>query len=359
VTSKTLGHQPVNKTEAATIMLKRIFLGLVIAAGLLSPAYSAGTLPGFSLSQQMDKFGKPLAGCTLYIIQAGTTSTPQIAYQDSALTIPVPGGSQLTCDAAGRLPQFFLADGSIKIRLADVNGVQQVAADGLLVVGPSGGGGGGASVDPTTILTTGDIKVSYGVGVVSGFVRTNGRTIGNATSGATERANADTSALFAFLWNGDANLVVSSGRGVSAAVDYAANKTIALPDLRGRTIAGLDDMGNTAAGRLTSSYFGSAATTLGVSGGAESQTLTLAQLPTGITSGGSLGLSVGNLVSSNNNTTTFSANSGAAIWQAFPNGSSTGLNNPTTTGTLTSNNTNGTAHPVVQPTMLTTIYIKL
>jgi hypothetical protein len=74
----------------------------------------AGTIP-LSLSQQFDSLGHPLSGCKLYTIQAGTTSTPQSAYQDSALTLPLPNPQ--TCDSAGRLPQFFLADGSIKIRL--------------------------------------------------------------------------------------------------------------------------------------------------------------------------------------------------------------------------------------------------
>ena len=106
------------------------------------------------------------------------------------------------------------------------------------------------SVDPTTIFGTGDIKANYGTGVIDGFVRANGRTIGSSTSGANERANSDTQALFTFLWNGDPNLVVSTGRGVSAAADWSANKTITLPDWRGRALVALDDMGNTAAGRL-------------------------------------------------------------------------------------------------------------
>jgi hypothetical protein len=182
-------------------MLKRLFL-----AGLLSlvsvSAFAAGTIP-FSLSQQFDSLGKPLANCFFYTIQAGTTSTPQTAYQDSALTLALP--NPMRCDAAGRLPQFYLADGLIKVRITDKNGVAQAypnganGIDNIQVIGPSGGGGGGGVVDPTTILTTGDLKVSYGTGLLSGFVRANGRTIGSATSGATERANADTNALFLSL----------------------------------------------------------------------------------------------------------------------------------------------------------------
>ena len=54
--------------------------------------------------------------------------------------------------------------------------------------------------------------------------------------------------------------------------------TFNVPDLRGRVIAGLDNMGGSAASRLTSSYFGGTATSLGAVGGSESHTLTTAQL---------------------------------------------------------------------------------
>jgi hypothetical protein len=260
-------------------MLKRLILSLAFA-GLISPAFAAGTLPGISMSQQLDSSGNPLSGGKLYLIQAGTTSTPQNCYQDSGLTPALAWPNPITLDSAGRIPQLFCADGSIKIRLTNSAGVTQLVADGLLVVGPSGGGGGGSSVDPTTILATGDFKLVYNTGVLSGFVRCNGRTIGSATSGATERANADTSALFSFLWNADPNLSVSGGRGVSAAADFAANKTITLPDCRGRGIAGLDDMGNSAASRLTSTWFGSDATVLGAANGKEKSALSsLTQLP--------------------------------------------------------------------------------
>lgn len=238
-------------------------------------------MPGtinLSLSQRFDARGKPLAGGQLFFFAAGT-DTPQNAYYDQALTLPYP--NPITLDAAGNIPAFFLADGSIKIRLTDNKGVQQLFADNLLVIGPSsgGGGGGGGSVDPTTVLSTGDLKFKYGTGSLDGFVRLNARTIGSLSSGATERANADTQNLFVYLWNTDTTLAVSGGRGASGSADYLANKTIALPDWRGRVIGGLDDMGNTAAGRLTASYFGASATVLGAAGGAESQLLTKAHLP--------------------------------------------------------------------------------
>jgi len=334
-------------------MLKRLCLALAGLFAFVSVASGAGTVPGFSLTPQFDLSGKVAPGCKLYIIQAGTTSTPQNAYQDSGLTLLQP--NPMTCDAGGRLSQFFVADGLIKLRLTDKNGVQLFVGDNLLVVGPSsGGGGGGGTVDPTTIAATGDVKVSYGTSILSGWVRANGRTIGSATSGATERANADTSALFVYLWGADANLAVSGGRGASAAADFAANKTIALPDWRGRSIAGLDDMGNSAAGRLTSTYFGTSATVLGAAGGTESRTLTAAQLPSNIpfTDPGHTHTITARLGAS----TTFGT---IAAGGSADNGAYAGMGASTATTGITINPSGGSAHATVSPRMLATIYLKL
>ena len=208
---------------------------------------AAGTIP-LSMTQQFDIYGQPLAGGQLYIIQAGTVSTPQDAFADVALTVKQP--YPMTLDAAGRVPQFFLdnsVNATVKVRLQDKNGVVQLSSDGVLVIGPSGGtGGGGTTVDPSAIYQTGDIKPRYGIGVhpgvTPGWVRANGMAIGSVTStGFTdvERANSDCQPLFQFLWNTDPNLAVSGGvRGANASADWTANKQIRLPDWRGANIAG-------------------------------------------------------------------------------------------------------------------------
>lgn len=118
----------------------------------------------------------------------------------------------------------------------------------------------------------------------TGWVRANGRTIGSATSGGTERANADCAELFALLWDTYSNSVlviqdsagVGTTRGASASADFAANKRMPLPDLRGRTLVGVDDMGNAAAGRLGTIITDE--TTLGATGGAETHALSTAEL---------------------------------------------------------------------------------
>jgi microcystin-dependent protein len=153
-----------------------------------------------------------------------------------------------------------------------------VSVGGALLCTFSASGIADASSNLIIAEPTGVMKAYVGTTAPTGYVRANGRTIGNAASSATERANADTANLYTLLWNSysDSVCAVSTGRGASAAADYAANKTIALPDLRGRAMFGLDDMGATAASRLGTIITGQ--TTNGSSGGTETVTLTEAQL---------------------------------------------------------------------------------
>lgn len=79
-----------------------------------------------------------------------------------------------------------------------------------------------------------------------GWLLCDGSTIGDASSGATARANADTEDLFTLLWGSWANTELtiqdSSGtpttRGASAAADFAAHKRLPVPDHRQRFILG-------------------------------------------------------------------------------------------------------------------------
>lgn len=315
----------------------------------------SGTIP-LSLSQRLDNISHlPLALGKLYFIEAGTTSTPQNAFQDSALTIPWP--NPLTLDEGGNIPQLFFADGQIKIRLENSAGVVQLGADNIQVIGASSGSGGGGTVDPTTILATGDMKAAYGTGVLVGFVRINGRTIGSASSGASERANADCQSLFQYLWSTDPNLVVSTGRGISANADWVANKQITLPDMRGRGLGALDDMGNSAAGRLTASYFGTDATVLGAAGGAESHSLTITEMAAhahGVTDPGHA-----HTVAPNGEITPNTAPVGVVVG-INPTGNTFPMNtNSVGTGISIQSNGGGAAHAIASPMLLTTIYMKL
>jgi microcystin-dependent protein len=239
----------------------------------------AGTVPSLALSTQFDKNGNLLAGGKLYFFQANTL-IPQNVYSDTGLSLALP--NPITLDAAGRVPEFYCADGSIRARLVDKSGVVQIDAKNILVIGPSGGGGGGSTVDATTIFQTGDVIWLDQSGARSGWVRDNGRTIGSASSGASERANSDCQSLFTFLWQTYSDTVcpVLGGRGANAAADWAANKQITLPDKRGRSAFGDDAMGNLAANRLSGVTFTTGdATTPGSLGGEAVHTLLTGEIP--------------------------------------------------------------------------------
>jgi microcystin-dependent protein len=198
-----------------------------------------------SFDQMRNVNGVAYPGAIAYFYDGGTT-TPRVVYTDNALTTPL--GSSVTADSAGMFPAVFLPSGTYNFLITSSTGVQ-LAAGGPVDPAPTVTSGGGGTTDPTLLFSTGDVMWIPASGAKTAWVRLNGRTIGNAASGATERANADTSALFAFLWANNSNTVcpVSGGRGASATADYAANKTIQLVDMRGRVPAGLDDMGNSAA----------------------------------------------------------------------------------------------------------------
>jgi hypothetical protein len=348
-------------------MIRRLFLG-ALALLLPSLASAQGTLP-LALTQQFaftncasftNACGTPLSGGLLYFYQVGTVATQQDSFQDTGLTIK--NAWPLPLDANGRVPPFYLANGSIHVRLTDINGVVQFDYPNMLVIGPSGGAGGGAAVDPTTIASTGDYKWRSTGEFVTGWVKANAQTIGSATSGATGRANNDTQALFVYEWTNcpDAHCPVLGGRGASGLADFSANKQITLPDCRGRVCGvGLDDMGNAAAGRIfaqnVTSGGGDTTTTPNASGGEALHTMTVADL---------VAHTHANSLNDPGHTHTTNAlnNTGGAGYQGGgPNQPIAATINSATTGVTINNASAGTTTPfnVMQPFMLGTWYLKL
>jgi hypothetical protein len=98
----------------------------------------------------------------------------------------------------------------------------------------------GGSPAAHELFTTGDVKLTMKTAADAGWILMNDTTIGNAASGATGWANADTLPLYTLIWNNinDTWAPVIGGRGVSAAADFAANKQLALPKTLGRALAG-------------------------------------------------------------------------------------------------------------------------
>jgi hypothetical protein len=351
-------------------------LGAIVLLFSVNAAHAQGTVP-FALSQQVDVNGKPVAGALLYTYVVGTVAQPQNTYQDSGLTIQNPW--PLQADQTGRFPMFYLANGYVHVRLTDGGGNVIFDNPSVLVIGASGGSSG-SGVDATSVLSSGDLKVKYGTGPIAGFVRANGMTIGNAVSGATERQNADTQNLFVYLYNADANLVVclaancSGQRTGNALNDFNANKTIALPDWRGKSITALSDMGNSAWSGFTSTYANCTPTTLGAACGNQSAALATTNLPAisytpaGTNSASAVSVAVsatsGTQYAFTNNGGSFAGGggnpAGTAIGTLSVSGSGSGTASAQTFfGTPASLGGSATPFTNVPPSMLATFYIKL
>lgn len=338
----------------------------VIASLWTGQALAAGTIP-LAMSVQVDSAGNIAAGCQLTFFVAGTPSQLQNAFADFALSQTLP--NPLSCDQSGRLPMFWLADGLIHVRLTDFAG-GAILDTTMQVLGPSsGGGGGGGTVDPTTIASTGDLKWRLESGVISGWVRINGNTIGNATSGATERANADCQSLFVYIWNtyADAIAPVIGGRGANGLADFNANKQITLLEGRARDVRGLDGMGNTPLGAFAGVTFRKGnATTPGSDGGVALFALTLANLPP-YTPAGTVATSTSatdtTMVNGNIVTNILSGSSGGGYgWNNVPVARSLATSlNGTFTSTLAGTAQGGTSSPIPMypPFVLGTLFWKL
>lgn len=229
-------------------------------------------------------------------LAAGDISAAQVVrfYYDQT------SGSFWSLYPLGTAAQFNVGTGPNNVVQLDINGQM-----------PSGLG-----------WSTGDVKSTYRTTADAGWVMMNDGSIGDASSSATTRANADTSALFTLLWTNLANAQapVSGDRGVSAAADFAAHKTITLPLALGRALAVAG-----AGSGLTSRALGSTV-------GEETHTLTKAEIPPPDGDGG--------YWNSDTPTTTFAAQPGPPLG-------------------ITSTGYGGGAHNNMQPSTFLNVMIKL
>lgn len=334
----------------------------------------AGTLFGLALSQWRNADGTPMAAGKLYIYDAGTT-TPADTFTDTGLTAGLEHTHPILTNASGLVPAFWVADGTYRARLTDSGGsLVLFDEDGLLAIGPSSGeGGGGGGVSATAIHQTGDVIWAPTTGTRSGFVRPNGRTMGSATSGASERANADTQPLYELLWNtySDAICPVATGRGANAAADFAANKAITLLDFRGRVLAGVPDMGNSDNGLLDGVTFTVGSKLVAVSkAGTATHTLTEAELaqhdhPVTDTHKHFTLADVSTVGTSPSNSNQAARQRSAADQadysiQGTATAATIALSSTTGAGSITADNAgSGTAHLNMQPTVVGSFYMKL
>lgn len=131
--------------------------------------------------------------------------------------------------------------------------------------------------------------------------------------------------------------------------------TFTLPDLRGRVVAGKDDMGGSSANRLTDQSGGLDGDTLGDTGGAETHTILEAQLPAHTHGVGTLATASDgahtHTVTSVSDSQVGSDGGGASAYQTTRTTSSNGAHTHTLSGSTASVGS-GTAINIVQPTII-------
>lgn len=177
----------------------------------------------------------------------------------------------------------------------------------------------------------GTIKIDAGTSVPDGWLHCYGQAVSRTTY----------SAIFARL-----STTYGEGDG---------STTFNLPDLRGRVVAGQDDMGGTSANRLTNQSGGLNGDTLGATGGAETHTLTAAEsgLQSHSHSAGTLSGSVTNVG--------MTATGGALthhVTDAAGDEAATAASVTISGSTSTESDSASSAHNIVQPTIILNYIIK-
>lgn len=186
-------------------------------------------MPRFTMpfAAAFDGNGRPMAGARLYFYIAGTT-TPLSTYSDEALTVA--NTNPVVADASGTWPAIFLQDKAYKVVLKTSADATVWTADGVRGVSPAG-------------LPVGAMTPFAGASAPAGWLLCYGQAVSRST--------------YAHLFEA---LGTTYGTGDGTA-------TFNLPDLRGRSVFGKDNMGGSGASRVTSAVSGVDGTALGAVGG--------------------------------------------------------------------------------------------
>lgn len=205
---------------------------------------AVSALSEISLTPIFDNNGALVRNARLYFYKVDTLD-PYTVYQDQELGAPWP--FPVVTGGSGRVPPIYVGSEPYRMRIFD--NANQLIEDIPYLPGATEATGGGGGGEGETAIVTGDVVWAFSNGGVrAGWVRLNGGTIGNALSGANERANDDAHDLFVWLWGQDTGnvLTVTPTKGASAESDWLANKQLTLPDGANMVLGGISTMGRPA-----------------------------------------------------------------------------------------------------------------
>lgn len=302
-------------------MIKKSFaiiISFLTAIGILYSSFSltssraqdAGLLPP-AVQQFFDNSGNPLSSGKVYFYDVGTTTFKDV-YTSSTATISY--SNPITLNAGGKPPgsSGIYGIGLYRQLVKDRNNNTVWDA----VTAPTGGGGS----TPTSVgdgNLVGTILPWSGLAAPNQYVFAYGQEILRASypefyTAVTQQANVICSSASNTLTGISDTTQINIGSAVELALCVIPGTTVVsktastvtlsnpasvsinavavffpygngngtttfnVPDLRGYAVAGRDNMGGSAAGRLTSTYFNTAG--LGAVGGSQSHTLTISEL---------------------------------------------------------------------------------
>ena len=254
----------------------------------------------------LDSNGKPLTGGKVYF-KIPASDSLKTTWQDGAETVP--NANPVILDSAGRA--IIWGFGSYRQQVYDKN--SNLIWDTVTSSAGTGGGGGSTVGDGNSV---GTVLPWSGLIAPTNYVFAYGQEIARVTypqfftaittiqaanctlgsptlSGLTDTTQIPINApIEASCLAAGATVVSKTASSVTASVNANVSTNILVtffpwgngngtttfnvPDYRGRVLAGRDNMGGTAASRLTTTYFANASA-IGATGGLESSTTTIAQ----------------------------------------------------------------------------------
>jgi len=291
--------------------MNRILTGLIIYLLAIGQAWPQATLLPNAKQVFLGTTGAPLASGTVTMYVPNSTNL-KTTWEDPAQSIN--NTNPVVLDAAGR--SIIFGQGNYRQVVKDKNGVliwdSFTSAPGS--ASPSGATGTDTAPVGTIMPFSGfaiptNWQLAYGQAVSrTGFpdlftaltivdktasCTSTSTTISGLASTAMMHVGAPIEATCIPTNTTIATIASSTSITVSQAAVSSATvtttvfpwgngdgvSTFNVPDLRGRTFAGADAMGGSAASRLTATYYGAGASAPGVAGGLQSQTIAQTNLP--------------------------------------------------------------------------------